>query len=117
MELLTATTAFALLVTKLVDFCRNAFGPLPAHRKWVWNALALALGVAIGLIFQVNVLEPFAHDDTAVVAGRVLTGLAIGAAGSGWHEALDALSGVAKATKASAGIPGPQQPAPAPVSG
>jgi hypothetical protein len=103
MELLTATTAFALLVTKLVDFGRNAFDPHDAKRKWIWNLLALGLGVAMALLFEIDVLQPYEHNDTAVLAGRFLTGLAIGAAGSGWHEALDALSGVAKATKSSTG--------------
>lgn len=116
MGLLTATTAFALLVTKLVDFCRNAFGPVPADRKWIWNVLALGLGVAMALAFQLDVLQPYEHNDTAVLAGRLLTGLVIGAAGSGWHEALDALSGVAKATKASAGnTPTPASPSPSPT--
>jgi hypothetical protein len=116
MELLTATTAFALLVTKLVDFCRNAFGPVRADRKWIWNLLALGLGVAMAVLFQIDVLQPYEHNDTAVFAGRVLTGLAIGAAGSGWHEALDALSGVAKATKSSAATPPSSTPTPAPAA-
>jgi hypothetical protein len=39
---------------------------------------------------------------TTAFAGRLLTGLGIGATGSGWHEVLDALSDTAKATHVAA---------------
>jgi hypothetical protein len=101
MELLTSTTAFALLVTKLVDFTRNMFDKDQHVPKWVWNALPLGLGLIMALVFDLDVFRMFEHNGTAEWAGRILTGLGIGATGSGWHEVLDALSGTAKVTHAS----------------
>jgi hypothetical protein len=106
--LIASITAYGVAVTKLVDLVRNTFGKKPDGSeknvpKYVWQLCALAFGVMSALLFGINVFESdFAGRSWASgVAGQVLTGLAIGAAGSGWHEALDALSGVAKAGKAS----------------
>lgn len=49
------------------------------------------------------------------MAGRLLTGLGIGATGSGWHEDLDALSGTAEATHAAADTAQSQAAAAAPA--
>ena len=108
MELLTSTTAFAILITKLVDFARNAFDSGQKAPKWVWNVLPLVLGLGMALAFGLDVFQMFEHNATGQWAGRLLTGLGIGATGSGWHEVLDAISGTAKATHASAAAAAPQ---------
>ena len=112
MQLLTSTTALALLVTKLVDLVRNVVDPGGTKKqlKWLWVLLALVLGMAIALLFGLDVFQMFEHNKTATVAGQVLTGLGIGATGSGWHEVLDALSGTAKVTHAAAQQQAPTGP-------
>ena len=99
MELLASTTALAVAVTKLVDFARNAFDEDDLAPKWVWNALALVLGLIIGITFDVNIFTQFAGNDVNAWLGRILTGLCIGAAGSGYHEVFDILSKGAKAAE------------------
>jgi hypothetical protein len=45
-------------VTKIVDAVRNAFGKAePGVPKWVWNVLALALGVVGALVFSIEPVE------------------------------------------------------------
>lgn len=94
MEIVQATTAFALLITKLVDFIRNAFDQRDAAPKWVWNLVAFGLGIVIAQVWAINVFPEVTplQENT----GRILTGLGMAAAGSGWHEILDALSSTAK---------------------
>ncbi len=95
--LLASTTAFALVITKIVDFTRNAFDKNTVLKgSWVWNALALGLGLACALIWQINIFANVSHTYVQGWAGEVLTGLAMGASGSGWHEVLDVLSSTAK---------------------
>jgi protein-S-isoprenylcysteine O-methyltransferase Ste14 len=109
--LLASITAYGVTVTKVVDALRKLDKEDKAS-KAVWQILAFMVGVFIAVGFGVNVFESdFAgHSWAAGLPGQVLTGLAIGAAGSGWHEVLDALSGAAKAGKGSAGLL-PEQPA------
>jgi hypothetical protein len=94
--LVAGTTAFAILITKLVDFCRNAFDAHDKAPKFIWNVLALGLGIAVALIFELNMFGNVSGSKVQEVLGQVLTGLGMGATGSGWHEVLDALSGTAK---------------------
>ena len=65
----------------------------------MWNVLALGLGLAVGLIFQINILVTSRIPTVQGWAGQVLTGLVIGATGSGWHEVLDTFSSAAKNLK------------------
>lgn len=96
MELITVTTIFALFITKLVDFVRTAFDPHQAAPKWLWGALAIVLGAVIAVVFGLNIFDQFSDNATQETFGRILTGVGMGAAGSGWHELLDALSSSAK---------------------
>jgi len=94
--LLASTTVFAVLITKLVDFIRNGFDPQTKWPKWSWNLAALGLGIAVALIFQVNIFANISHTHVQGWVGQVLTGAGIGAGGSAWHEILDTLSSSAK---------------------
>jgi hypothetical protein len=94
--LLASTTVFAILITKLVDFLRNAFDKDARWPKWSWNLAALGLGIAVALIFQVNIFATISHTHVQGWAGQLLTGGGIGAGGSAWHEVLDTLSSSAK---------------------
>ncbi len=94
--LLASTTVFAILITKLVDFIRNAFDKDITWPKWYWNLAALALGIAVALIFQINIFANISHTHVQGWAGQVLTGAGMGAGGSAWHEVLDTLSSSAK---------------------
>ncbi len=103
--LLTALTAYGVTVTKVVDALRK-LDKDDDKPKILWQIAAFVVGVIIALGFGVNVFESdFAgHSWATGISGQLLTGLAIGAAGSGWHEVLDALSGAAKAGKENAGL-------------
>jgi hypothetical protein len=80
--LLAITTAYGAVVTKLVDFIRNTVGKKSGGTerelpKWLWQVCGFAIGVAVAYLFQV---DAFTGDNRW---GQLLTGLAIGAAGSG----------------------------------
>jgi hypothetical protein len=98
--ILASSTVFALTITKIVDFVRNAFGGKVRVPKWVWNFLALGLGVFVALVFQINIFADVSHTHVQGWVGQLLTGLGMGATGSGWHELLDALSSSAKQSAA-----------------
>ncbi|MEV4264574.1 hypothetical protein [Kribbella sp. NPDC049584] len=102
-------------MTKLVDLLRNTIGkektdgtwgdrPVP---RWVWQVCGFAIGIGLAYAFEVNAFSGTGERNW----GPLLTGLAIGAAGSGYHELFDALSGVAKAkhSQAKAAQPPPGQ--------
>lgn len=89
-----SVAVFAIVATKLVDFARNAFDPKQKAPKWSWNLLALGIGLVVAFVWELN-LAPAANR-SQLLGGQALTGLAIGAAASGWHELFDALSGVGK---------------------
>lgn len=99
MEEALSSTIFPVIVTKVVDLLRNSFDREAKVRKWVWNALALVLGVVVAFLCGVNVVSDLAGSSTPTWLGRALTGLGIGALGSGWHELLDVFSSLAKATR------------------
>jgi hypothetical protein len=96
---LAIVTAYGATVTKLVDFVRNTIGKKQdgserSIPRWVWQLCGFAFGVGVAYAFGVNA---FSGSGGRSWPETVLTGLAIGAAGSGYHELFDALSGVAKA--------------------
>jgi flagellar biosynthesis protein FliR len=98
-EVVATATVFAIVVTKSVDMIRNMFDTSPPRvPKQVWNALALGLGIATALIWRINILDNYSSPTSFVqgVSGQILTGLAIGATASGYHELFDALSSGAK---------------------
>jgi hypothetical protein len=85
-------TILAIVVTKLTDYFRNVFDPKARFAAWVWQTVALALGLVISFVWQVNMLEAISHTPAQGIAGQVLTGLGMGAAAGGYHELFDALS-------------------------
>ena len=99
-----AATILPVIVTKLVDALRNLLDPDDKVYKVWWNVAALTFGVTLALIFRLNAIASISATATQGVAGRVLTGIAIGAASSGYHELFDVLSGTAKNAHASADL-------------
>jgi hypothetical protein len=98
-----STTLLAVIITKLVDLCRTLFDGGKNWPKWIWIVLPMAFGVAIALIYEVNVLAELGINPSTQLqgwAGQVLTGVVVGGFGSGWHEVFDALSSFAKSTRA-----------------
>src|SRR5438046_10748555 len=95
-------TIFAPTVTKVVDLLRNAFDSDGKAPKWVWNLLAIGFGIVAAFSWQLNLLAGFQGTSVSVGLGKLITGLAIGGAASGWHELFDSLSGLAKQTHANA---------------
>ena len=102
---LIAALPLAVTVTKVTDFVRNLLGKAEAKvPKWAWNLLALVLGVIIALGFEINLIAPIAAAIPALkdwtpdsTMAAILSGLAIGAMGSFWHEKMDEWSSRAKA--------------------
>jgi hypothetical protein len=105
---LIAALPLSVGVTKIVDTVRNLFGSKEANvPKAVWNILALVVGVAFALGFELNLFEALAAaipalkpDIAAGSAGQVLTGLSIGAMAGFWHEKMDQWSSSAKESAA-----------------
>ncbi len=104
--IITALTAMSLVVTKSVDFIRNAFdrGTTRAP-KWVWNVVALAVGVGYCLGWQLDITAAILEKVPALaehagrlqgVAGQALTGILAGAGAGFFHELLDLWSSKAK---------------------
>lgn len=101
---LIAALPLGVTVTKVVDFVRNLLGAGEKNvPKWVWNLLALVVGVAIALGFEVNLIAPVTAAipglkdwNPSSTAAMILSGLAIGAMGSFWHEKLSAWSAQSK---------------------
>lgn len=107
--LLTATAVafgpLAVADTKLVDMVRNL---LPSGPRWLWNVLAFGIGIAVCVLFQLNVVDALVHQvpaladtDLSGVSGQLLTGLGVGGFASYWHERMDLASARAKGTASS----------------
>jgi hypothetical protein len=104
---LIAAIPLGLTVTKVVDFVRNLLGDAQANvPKWVWNVLAFVVGIIIALAFEINLIAPVVAAIPALkdwspdsTLAMVLSGIGLGAVGSGWHEKLDQWSSNAKANK------------------
>jgi hypothetical protein len=103
---LIAALPLAVTVTKVVDTVRNLLGGAESNvPKVVWNLLALVVGVIVALGFEINLLAPVAAAIPALkdwspssTMAEILSGLAIGAMGSFWHEKMDEWSSIAKGT-------------------
>jgi hypothetical protein len=97
---LIAALPLAVTVTKVVDTIRNLLGTAQANvPKVVWNLVALAVGVLIALGFEINLIAPVAAAipglkdwSPSSTMAEIISGLAIGAMGSFWHEKLAAWS-------------------------
>lgn len=100
-EVVAVATVFGVVVTKTVDLVRNAFDKDDKLPKWTWNVVAFGLGIAIALVWQINMLDNYSEEGSIVqgIFGRVLTGIAIGGVSSGYHELFDVLSSTAKRAK------------------
>jgi hypothetical protein len=102
---LIAALPLAVTVTKVVDTIRNLLGKAEANvPKVVWNLVALVVGVVIALGFEINLIAPVAAAipglkdwSPSSTMAEIISGLAIGAMGSFWHEKLDEWSSRAKA--------------------
>jgi hypothetical protein len=103
-----ALLIIAALVTKSTDAVRN-FTAKYTLPKWTWNVVPVLIGVGYCLGWQIEVTTQFAKAIPALassadrfkgVAGQVFTGMAAGALAGGWHEVFDALSGIAKRSRA-----------------
>jgi hypothetical protein len=99
-EIVAAATLFATIVTKAVDMLRNMLDTDGKWPKWVWNAVAFALGVSVALIWKINLLDNFGGTGIHGFSGQFMTGLAIAGSASGYHELFDTLSSQAKKAKA-----------------
>lgn len=88
-----AAVLLAPVVTKLVDTFRNAFDGGDTVPKVVWNLLAFGIGIAFAVSGDLNLLAGLHRSE---FAGEVLTGIAYGAWGSGFHEFFDFLSSKAR---------------------
>ena len=104
--LIAASTAFALTITKVVDFVRNLVKDKERQEslKWLWGGGALVLGLVVAFVFEINVFADFSDSRANGALGTVLTGLGMGATGSAWHEVLDAFSSNARNSKATAAM-------------
>jgi hypothetical protein len=108
---LIAALPFSVGITKIVDTVRNLFGDRQASvPKWVWNVLALVIGVAFAIGFEINLIAPIAAAIPALkdwspdsTAAEVLTGLSLGAMAGFWHEKMDEWSSIAKSEQPAAG--------------
>ena len=103
---LIAVGPLAIGITKVVDFIRS-FDKDDSWPKGLWIALALFFGVAVALITASNFadlitgLRPEVVERLGGTTGQVLTGLAIGATASFWHEHLDRTSTAASLNRES----------------
>ena len=95
--LLAGLAALALVVTKTLDIIKSF---LHVDHPAFWQTLALVVGVAYCVGWQINVtaqalaLVPALAEHSSKlsgVAGEVLTGLTAGAFAGFWHEVLDSL--------------------------
>lgn len=113
--LLGAIAALSLTVTKVVDFVRNLpyfknpDGSAKYAGSWIWNVLAVVVGLAISLGWSVNIAGDAAKlvpalagtaENLTGTSGEILTGLVIGAGAGFFHELLDSLSSIANRNNA-----------------
>jgi hypothetical protein len=99
-EIVAAATLFATIVTKAVDLLRNLLDKDGTWPKWIWNAVAFGLGMAVALVWKINLLDNFGAHGINGFSGQLMTGLAIAGSASGYHELFDTLSSQAKKAKA-----------------
>lgn len=91
--------ALALVVEKVVSFIRNALDPTGKFPTYVWNLLAMIVGIAFALGWQLNLAPAVlaqipAFDGSSALSGtsgQILSGLAIGASAGFAYGILQAL--------------------------
>jgi hypothetical protein len=97
--ILAALGALAITVEKIVSFIRHVLDPTGKFPTWVWNVLAMLVGIGFALGWQINLLPavlkliPAFETSSALTgtSGQVLTGLAIGGASGFAYGVLQAL--------------------------
>ena len=106
---LVAALPLSVGVTKIVDTIRNLVDRAGKLPKVTWNVLALVVGLAVALGFEINLLAPIAAAIPALddwtpdsTVGQILTGISLGAMAGFWHEKMDEWSARAKAANPSA---------------
>jgi hypothetical protein len=95
---IVSLAALALTVEKIVSFLRHAL-PSEGWPTWVWNVVAMVVGLGFALGWQINLvpsvlgLIPAFKASTALTgtSGQILTGLAIGASAGFAYGILQAL--------------------------
>ena len=99
MDTVVIFAIMGIIITKVIDFLRNAFDKEDRIPKAWWNLAAFALG--IGLAYAVCGVA-FVHSKLGLpdegCTDQVLIGLGFGAVSGFWHELLDALGGAPAAT-------------------
>lgn len=91
--------ALALTVEKIVSFVRNAVDSAGRFPTYVWNVLAMIVGVGFALGWQLNLtpailgmIPRFAGSSAlSGTSGQILTGLAVGASAGFAYGVLQAL--------------------------
>lgn len=94
-----AVATVGLILTKIVDMLRNMIDADGTKPKWLWNVISLALGVGAAFIWGLDATGLATDTEIQAWAGQLLTGLALGATASGWHEVLDNISAGATAKR------------------
>jgi tetrahydromethanopterin S-methyltransferase subunit F len=97
--ILAALGALALTVEKIVSFVRNAADPNGKLPTYLWNVLAMVVGVGFALGWQLNLVPailamiPALKESSALTGttGQLLTGLGIGGAAGFAYGVLQAL--------------------------
>lgn len=100
---LGVVAALGATCTKVVDLVRNATDEDNVAPKWVWNVVALAVGLGMCLGWQIDVtaaaiklVPALASARLDGVAGQAVSGLIVGGASGFFHEFFDLLSSKAK---------------------
>jgi hypothetical protein len=93
-----AIVTLAILVESLAEVVKAGIAPavLP---KWAWLIITSALGVALCLIFGVEIFSVLGFvggTAAAVIAAQVITGIAVGAGSSFMHNLIGKLTDVKK---------------------
>jgi hypothetical protein len=109
---LVAAVPIAVLVTKVTDMVRNLVDPTATRLpKVTWNVVPFVVGAAICVGWGFNPVAALANTVPALadgfnsldgIAGQLLSGLAVGAMASFWHEKLDEWSQRADLNRAAA---------------
>ena len=90
LDMISVIIMLAILVESIAELIKAAISPA-RWPKWVWLIITSAMGIAICILWTVNLFTAvgLAGVGAAIIAGQVITGIAIGA-GSGFvHTLLD----------------------------
>lgn len=102
MDVLTVAGLLGLLCTKLVDTIKHMIPrKVPDYGSVL---LSLGLGVGFAYLLDVNLFARVVEVAGSGARGMLLTGLTIGAFGSGFYEALDVVSTKASEIKTRAKV-------------